>query len=67
MRIVQAHASETVLMEIIAAIEDTLLKLMLVGHNPGLTAVLTNTIGGGGISNIATSGARCIELARASC
>jgi phosphohistidine phosphatase len=52
-------------MEIIAAIEDTSQKLMLVGHNPGLT-VLTNTIGDRVISNIPTSGARCIELAMAS-
>ena len=50
MRIVRAHASETALMEISVAIEDTLQKVMLVGHNPGLT-VLTNTIGDGAISN----------------
>jgi phosphohistidine phosphatase SixA len=50
MCIVRAHASETALLEIIVAIEDTLQKVMLVGHNPGLT-VLTNKIGDGAISN----------------
>lgn len=62
MRIVRAQASETALMEIIVAIEDTLQKLMRVGHNPGLT-VLTNTIGDGFISSIPTSGACCDGLA----
>jgi phosphohistidine phosphatase SixA len=52
-------------MEIIVAIVDTLQKVMLFGHTPGLTA-LTNTIGGGAISNIPASGACCIELAVAS-
>ena len=65
MLIVRAHASETALMEIIVVIEDTLQKVMRVGHNPGLT-VLANTIGDGAISNIPTSGACCIELAMAS-
>jgi len=65
MLIVRAQASETALMEIIVAIEDTLQKVMLVGHNPGLT-VLANTIGDGAISNILASGAYCIELAMAS-
>jgi len=60
MLIVRAHASETALLEIIVAIEDTLQKVMLVGHNPGLTG-LTNTVGDGAISNIPTSGACCIE------
>ena len=49
-RIVRARASETVLMEIIVAIEDTLQKLMWIGYNPGLT-ILTNTIGNVAISN----------------
>jgi phosphohistidine phosphatase SixA len=53
MRSVRAHASETALMEIIVAIEDTWQKVMRVGHNPGLT-VLTDTIGDGAISNIPT-------------
>ena len=61
----RAHASQTALMLIIVAIEDTLQKVMLVGHNPRLT-VLTNTIGDGAISNIPTSGACSIELAMAS-
>jgi len=65
MRIVRAHASETALMEIIVAIENTWQKVMRVGHNPRLT-VLTNTIGDGAISNIPTSDACCIELARVS-
>jgi phosphohistidine phosphatase len=62
---VRAQASETARMEIIVAIEDTLQKLMLVGHNPGLT-LLTNTIGDGAISNNPASCACCIELAMAS-
>jgi phosphohistidine phosphatase len=65
MLMVRAHASETALMEIIVVIEDTLQKVMRVGHNPGLT-VLANTIGDGAINNIPTSGACCIELARVS-
>ena len=64
MLIVRAHASETALMEIIVAIKDTLQKVMLAGHNPGLT-VLANTIGDGAISNILTRGPCCIELAMA--
>jgi phosphohistidine phosphatase SixA len=64
MLMVRVHASETTLMEIIVAIEDTWQKVTRVGHNPGLT-VLTNTIGVGAISNIPTSCACCIELARA--
>jgi hypothetical protein len=47
MRSVRAQASETALMEIIVAIEDTLQKVMRVGHNPELTL----TIGDGVISD----------------
>ena len=49
MRIVRAHASEAVLMEILVTIEDTLQKLLRVGHTPGLT-VRFDTIGGSAIN-----------------
>ena len=49
------------LIHILERLDDTLKKVMLVGHNPALTR-LANCIGNYPISNIPTSGVFCVAL-----
>lgn len=55
------ESDEMDLLNIIIGLDDNLTKVMLVGHNPGLTD-LANAIGNYPISNIPTSGVFCIAL-----
>ena len=55
------ESDEKDLVDIISGLDDKLTKVMLVGHNPGLTD-LANSIGNYPIDNIPTSGIVCIAL-----
>ncbi len=46
---------------IIKQMDDEISKLMLVGHNPGMTS-LANAMGNDPVSNIPTSGIYCVHL-----
>ena len=55
------ESDEMDLIHIIEELDDNLVKVMLVGHNPALTH-LANSIGNYPISNIPTSGVFCVTL-----
>jgi len=55
------EVSANALIHFIEQIDDTVNKLMVVGHNPALTD-LANYFGGKPISNIPTCGAFCVDL-----
>ena len=55
------ESDEMDLVHIIRKLDDRLTKVMLVGHNPGLTD-LANRLGNYPVSNIPTSGVFCIAL-----
>jgi len=55
------ESDEMGLIDIIKGLDDNLVKIMLVGHNPEITE-LANSIGNFPISNIPTSGVFCIAL-----
>jgi phosphohistidine phosphatase len=52
---------ETVLLQIVKSIGDSVKRAMLIGHNPGLTG-LANTIADQPIDNIPTGGVCCVDL-----
>jgi len=54
-------AGERGMISIIKQMGDEISKLMLVGHNPGMTS-LANTLGNDLVSNIPTSGIYCVHL-----
>lgn len=54
-------AGERGMIGIIKQMGDEISKLMLVGHNPGMTS-LANTLGNDPVSNIPTSGIYCVHL-----
>jgi phosphohistidine phosphatase len=55
------ESAEKDLIDIIGELDDKFTKVMLVGHNPGLTD-LANGIGNYPIGNIPTSGVYCIAI-----
>jgi phosphohistidine phosphatase len=54
-------ADETVLIQVIMNISDSVKRAMFIGHNPGLTG-LANTIADQPIDNIPTSGICCMDF-----
>ena len=54
-------AGERGMIGIIKQMGDEISKLMLVGHNPGMTS-LANAMGNDPVSNIPTSGIYCVHL-----
>jgi phosphohistidine phosphatase len=54
-------SDETVLIQVIKNMNDSVKRAMLVGHNPGLTGV-ANTIADEPIDNIPTGGVCCIDF-----
>jgi phosphohistidine phosphatase len=58
-------ADETVLIQVIKNINNSVNRAMLIGHNPGLTA-LANSIGDQPINDIPTGGVCCMDLKIAS-
>jgi len=54
-------AGERGMIGMIKEMDDEINKLMLVGHNPGMTN-LANTVGNDPVSNIPTSGVYCVHL-----
>jgi phosphohistidine phosphatase len=54
-------SDETVLIQVVKTINDSVKRAMLIGHNPGLTG-LANAIGDQPIDNIPTGGVCCMDL-----
>ncbi len=54
-------ADETVLIQVIKNLSNSVNQAMFIGHNPGLTG-LANTIGDQPIDNIPTGGVCCMDL-----
>ncbi len=52
---------ENALVDVVKQIDDAANKVMVVGHNPALTA-MANTIADQPVSNIPTSGVFCVDL-----
>ncbi len=58
-------ADEQEMVEIVGQMDDGIDRLMLVGHNPGLTN-LANTLGNDPVSNVPTSGIYSVRFKMAS-
>jgi phosphohistidine phosphatase len=56
---------ETILLQIVRSLSDSVKRAMLIGHNPGLTG-LANMIAAQPIDNIPTGGVCCMDLKIAS-